>query len=93
MGLEFYLNALIDALKISMPYTVKISIIVLITMFIVNYIMNTGVMKKVSDLLSPILKRLKINPLSISSILACFFSPTVGYSILAAGLKENKINE
>jgi hypothetical protein len=62
-------------------------------MFIVNYIMNTGVMKKVSDLLSPILKRLKINPLSISSILACFFSPTVGYSILAEGLKENKINE
>ena len=55
--------------------------------------MNTGVMKKLSNLLSPILRKLRINPLSISSILTCFFSPTVGYSILAEGLKENKINE
>ncbi|WP_048202014.1 nucleoside recognition domain-containing protein [Methanocaldococcus bathoardescens] len=88
-----YIALLIESIKISAYYTIKVSIIVLTTVFIVNYIMNTGIMKKFSDLLSPILKRLKINPLSISSILACFFSPTVGYSILAEGLKENKINE
>ena len=88
-----YLTPLMESFKISFYYTIKISIIVLITMFIVNYIMNTDIMKKFSNFLSPILKRLKINPLSISSILTCFFSPTVGYSILAEGLKENKINE
>ncbi|ACV24947.1 nucleoside recognition domain-containing protein [Methanocaldococcus fervens] len=87
------MELLIESIKISAYYTIKISIIVLITMFIVNYIMNTGIMKKVSDFLSPILRKSKLNPLSISSILACFFSPTVGYSILAEGLKENKINE
>jgi len=88
-----YLTPLMESFKISFYYTIKISIIVLITMFIVNYIMNTDIMRKFSNFLSPILKRLKINPLSISSILTCFFSPTVGYSILAEGLKENKINE
>ncbi|MFU8653068.1 nucleoside recognition domain-containing protein [Methanotorris formicicus] len=88
-----YLTPLVESIKISAYYTIKISTIVLITVFVVNYIMNTGIMKKFSDLLSPILKKLKINPLSISSILACFFSPTVGYSILSEGLKENKINE
>ena len=88
-----YITPLIESIKISAYYTIKISIIVLTTVFIVNYIMNTGVMKKLSNLLSPILRKLRINPLSISSILTCFFSPTVGYSILAEGLKENKINE
>ncbi|MEO2117881.1 MAG: nucleoside recognition domain-containing protein [Methanocaldococcus sp.] len=92
MGVD-YITPLMESIKISAYYTIKISIIVLTTMFIINYIMNTGIMKKLSDVLSPILKRLKINPISISSILACFFSPTVGYSILAEGLKENKINE
>ena len=88
-----YITPLVESIKISAYYTIKISIIVLTTVFIVNYIMNTGVMKKLSNLLSPILRKLRINPLSISSILTCFFSPTVGYSILAEGLKENKINE
>ena len=88
-----YIAPLVESIKISAYYTIKISIIVLTTVFIVNYIMNTGVMKKLSNLLSPILRKLRINPLSISSILTCFFSPTVGYSILAEGLKENKINE
>ena len=88
-----YITPLLESIRISAYYTIKISIIVLTTVFIVNYIMNTGVMKKLSNLLSPILRKLRINPLSISSILTCFFSPTVGYSILAEGLKENKINE
>ncbi|XRO75251.1 nucleoside recognition domain-containing protein [Methanocaldococcus sp. 28A] len=88
-----YIALLVESFIISAYYSIKISIIVLITVFIVNYIMNIGIMKKFSEKLSPILKRLKINPISISSILTCFFSPTVGYSILAEGLKENKINE
>ncbi|CAB3287803.1 Nucleoside recognition domain protein [Methanocaldococcus lauensis] len=89
----YYIILLFECIETSLFYTIKISIVVLLTMFIVNYIMNIGTMKKLSDYLFPFLKRLKINPISISSILACFFSPTVGYSILAEGLKENKINE
>jgi hypothetical protein len=58
-----------------------------------NYIINTGIMKKFSELMEPFTRHLNINPFSISSILVCFFSPTVGYSILAEGLKDKKVNE
>ncbi|MCQ6254620.1 nucleoside recognition domain-containing protein [Methanocaldococcus sp.] len=89
----YYIMLLFECVKTSLYYTIKISIVVLLTMFIVNYIMNIGAMNKLSEYLFPFLKKLNINSISISSILACFFSPTVGYSILAEGLKENKITE
>jgi len=89
----FDINVVVSSAKISLIYTVKISIIVLISMFIMNYIINTGIMKKFSELMEPFTRHLNINPFSISSILVCFFSPTVGYSILAEGLKDKKVNE
>ena len=89
----FDVNIIMSSVKISLIYTIKISIIVLISMFIMNYIINTGIMKKFSELMEPLTKHLNMNPFSISSILVCFFSPTVGYSILAEGLKDEKLNE
>ncbi|WP_421077027.1 nucleoside recognition domain-containing protein [Methanothermococcus sp. Ax23] len=86
-------NIVMSSAKIALLYTMKISIIVLISMFVMNYIINTGIMKKFSELMEPITRHLNMNPLSISSILVCFFSPTVGYSILAEGLKDKKLNE
>ena len=84
---------IIDSLKISLLYTIKISIVVLISMFIMNYLINAGIMRKFSEVMEPFTRHLNINPFSISSILVCFFSPTVGYSILAEGLKDKKLNE
>lgn len=74
-------------------YTLKLSSVVLLTMFIMNCLINTGVMKKISDFLYPFTKHLKMNQLSLYSILSCFFSPTVGYSILAEGYKDQKVTE
>ncbi len=87
------IEVIISSVKISLIYTIKISIIVLISMFVMNYIINTGIMKKFSELMEPITRHLNMNPLSISSILVCFFSPSVGYSILAEGLKDKKLDE
>ena len=86
-------NIIIYSFKTSLTYTLKLSIIVLVSMFIMNYIINTGIMKRVSEIILPITKHLNINALSMSSILTCLFSPTVGYSILAEGLKNNKLSE
>jgi len=58
-----------------------------------DYLINSGIMEKILKRILPIIKHLNINPLSLSSILACLFSPTVGYSILAEGLRSNKISE
>ncbi len=91
--MSFDVNIVINSARISLIYTIKISIVVLISMFVMNYIINTGIMAKVSEIMEPFTKHLNINPFSISSILVCFFSPTVGYSILAEGLKDKKLNE
>ncbi|MBP2171738.1 nucleoside recognition domain-containing protein [Methanococcus voltae] len=90
---EFNILDLYESLISSIRYTISISIVVLSSMFIMNYLINTGVMKKLSDFLYPITKNLKMNQLSLYSIITCFFSPTVGYSILAEGLKDNKLTE
>ncbi|MBA2861020.1 nucleoside recognition domain-containing protein [Methanococcus maripaludis] len=77
----------------SATYTLKMASVVLLTMFVMNCLINMGVMKKVSDFLYPFTKHLKMNHLSMYSILSCFFSPTVGYSILAEGYKDQKVTE
>ncbi|UXM85194.1 hypothetical protein [Methanococcus aeolicus] len=88
----FDISIILNSLNISLIYTIKIGIIVLSSMFILNYIINTGIMKKFLELMKP-LNNLKINPLSLYSISICFFSPTVGYSILAEGLKDEKLTK
>lgn len=87
------LSIIINSLILSLKYTIKLSIIVLIIMFIVDVFINLGGLKFLEKIFSPILKRLDINPLLISSILACFLSPTVGYSILSELYKDKQISE
>ncbi|MBB6067535.1 nucleoside recognition domain-containing protein [Methanococcus maripaludis] len=82
-----------NSLLSAMIYTIKLSSIVLFTMFVMNCLINTGIMKKVSNFLYPFTKHLKMNQLSLYSILSCFFSPTVGYSILAEGYNDKKVTE
>jgi len=89
----YTIDILIISFKISLIYTVKVLSIVLPTIFIMDYLINSGIMEKILKRILPIIKHLNINPLSLSSILACLFSPTVGYSILAEGLRSNKISE
>jgi len=87
------IDILIISFKTSLIYTLKLISIVIPTIFIMNYLINSGILEKISKSILPITKHLNINSLALSTILACLFSPTVGYSILAEGLKSNKISE
>ncbi len=84
---------LLESLKISGIYTIKLLAIILPTIFIINFLINLGILSNISKLLSPLLKRVNINQVSTYSFLTCFLSPTVGYTILATGYKEGKVNE
>lgn len=86
-------DVLIISFKTSLIYTVKILSIVLPTLFVMDYLINSAIMEKILRKMLPFIKHWNINPISLSSIFACFFSPTVGYSILAEGLRSNKIDE
>ncbi|MCS3901182.1 nucleoside recognition domain-containing protein [Methanococcus voltae] len=77
----------------SLRYTLGISITIVITVFIMNYLINAGLMKKISEYLNPFTKKLGINEILTYSMLVCFFDPTVGYSLLADGIKDNKVSE
>ncbi|MCS3901181.1 hypothetical protein [Methanococcus voltae] len=90
---EFNIMDIFQSIIEAIKYTISIALVVLSSMFIMNYLINTGVMKKLSDFIYPITKNLKMNQLSLYSIITCFFSPTVGYSILAEGLKDEKLTE
>ncbi|MCS3922735.1 hypothetical protein M2325_001445 [Methanococcus voltae PS] len=88
-----YLEIFYSSAYSSLRYTLGISVTIIITVFIMNYLINAGLMKKISEYLSPFTKKLNINEIVTYSMLVCFFDPTVGYSLLADGLKDKKINE
>ena len=87
------MDIFLNSLKISLICTLKMLFIILPTIFLMNYLINSGVMERLLETLLPLVKHLNINPISLSSILACLLSPTVGYSILAEGLRSGKISE
>ncbi|MBA2863155.1 hypothetical protein HNP94_000155 [Methanococcus maripaludis] len=77
----------------SFLYTVRISVVVLLTIYIVNYFVNRGLLEKISDHASPVTKKLNLNSFLVSSILVSFFSPTVGYTMLADGIAEKELTQ
>ncbi|WP_048059237.1 nucleoside recognition domain-containing protein [Methanococcus vannielii] len=85
MILEIFYTSLIS--------TLKISLVVLSTIYIVNYFLNKGLLEKISNFLAPITEKLKLNSFLISSIMVSFLSPTVGYTLLSDGIKDNKLTE
>jgi len=82
-----------EALYGSISYTLRISAVVLLTIYVVNYLVNRGLLEKFSELMNPITKKLNLNSFLISSILVSFFSPTVGYTMLSDGIKEKELSE
>ena len=87
------LNIIITSFRTSLIYTVKVASVVLPTIFFMNYLINSGVMERILRRVLPFIEHLNINPISLSSLLTCLFSPTVGYSILAEGLRSGEIEE
>ncbi|WP_048058424.1 hypothetical protein [Methanococcus maripaludis] len=82
-----------EAFSSSFFYTVRISAVVLLTIYIVNYFVNNGLLEKISSYTYPITQKLNLNSFLVSSILVSFFSPTVGYTMLADGIAEKELTE
>ncbi|WP_459201407.1 nucleoside recognition domain-containing protein [Methanococcus sp. CF] len=82
-----------DSFYSSFLYTLRISAVVLLTIYIVNYFVSKGLLEKISRYTSPVTKKLNLNSFLVSSILVSFFSPTVGYTMLADGIDEKELTE
>ncbi|MBA2861541.1 hypothetical protein [Methanococcus maripaludis] len=84
---------LAEAFYSSFLYTLRISAVVLLTIYIVNYFVNKGLLEKISNRALPLTQKLNLNSFLVSSILISFFSPTVGYTMLADGITEKELTE
>jgi hypothetical protein len=74
-------------------YTVKIIPIIAIGIFVTNFAINTGLMKKLDWLIDPISSKVNISTISALSVVTCTFSTTAGYSMLTDGLNKKTISE
>jgi hypothetical protein len=74
-------------------YTVKIIPIIFIGIFVTNFAVNTGLMKKLDWLIDPISSKVNISTISALSVVTCTFSTTAGYSMLTDGLNKKTISE
>lgn len=74
-------------------YTLKVIPIIAIGIFVTNFAINTGFMKKLDWLIDPISSKVNISTISALSVVTCTFSTTAGYSMLTDGLNKKTISE
>jgi len=74
-------------------YTSRIIPIIAIGIFVTNFAVHTGLMKKLDWLIYPISSKANISTISALSVVTCTFSTTAGYSMLADGLNKKTISE
>ncbi|MFQ6072070.1 MAG: nucleoside recognition domain-containing protein, partial [Methanosarcinales archaeon] len=72
---------------------IKIVPIVTIGIFVANFLINTGIMKKLDKLIKPIASRANLSAISTLAVATCTFSSTAGFSMLSQGLNEKKVSE
>ncbi|HID27752.1 MAG TPA: hypothetical protein EYP22_08060 [Methanosarcinales archaeon] len=86
-------SIILESLQYSLKYTIKIVPIVTIGIFVANFLINTGIMKKLDKLIKPIASRANISAISTLAVATCTFSSTAGFSMLSEGLNEKKVSE
>ena len=74
-------------------YTARIIPIIAVGIFVTNFAVNTGLMKKLDWLIYPISSKANISTISALSVVTCTFSTTAGYSMLTDGLNKKTISE
>ena len=67
--------------------------IIALASYFVSYSINKGIMEKIALKIEPVLRRLNLDQITITSVAVCFISPTAAYSMLSQALKEGKIDE
>jgi len=67
--------------------------IIALASYLVSYSINRGMMEKIALKIEPILSRLNLDQITVTSVAVCFISPTAAYSMLSQALKERKIDE
>ena len=74
-------------------YVIKIVPIIAIGIFVTNFAVNLGLMKKFDWLIKPLSSGAGISTISALSVVTCTFSSTTGYSMLSQALDSKSISD
>ncbi len=67
--------------------------IIALASYLVSYSISRGIMERLAERISPVLSRLNLDQITVTSAAVCFVSPTAAYSMLSQALKEGRIDE
>lgn len=81
------------SLLYAIQYVIKIVPVIAIGIFITNFAVNLGLMKKFDGLIKPLSSRAKISATSALAVVTCTFSSTTGYSMLSQALDSKSISD
>ena len=81
------------SLLYAIHYVIKIVPVIAIGIFVTNFAVNLGLMKKFDGLIKPLSSRAKISATSALAVVTCTFSSTTGYSMLSQALDSKSISD
>ena len=81
------------SLLYAIHYVIKIVPVIAIGIFVTNFAVNLGLMKKFDRLTKPLSSRAGISATSALSVVTCTFSSTTGYSMLSQALDSKSVSE
>ncbi len=84
---------IIEAATSTLKFVLSTFPIILVASFATSQLIERGLMKRFSERIKPLLKRLNLGEVTVSSVAVCFVSATAAYSILSQALREKVIDE
>ncbi|WP_456330405.1 nucleoside recognition domain-containing protein [Archaeoglobus sp.] len=83
----------IEALNSTLRFVLLTFPVILVASFVTSQLIKRGLMEKFGEHIKPLLKRLNLGEVTVSSVAVCFVSATAAYSILSQALREEVIDE
>ncbi|MBW2635926.1 MAG: hypothetical protein JRC86_00095 [Deltaproteobacteria bacterium] len=81
------------SLLYAIHYVIKIVPVIAIGIFVTNFAVNLGLMKKFDGLIKPLSSRARISATSALAIVTCTFSSTTGHSMLSQAFDSKSISD
>ncbi|RLI84616.1 nucleoside recognition protein [Archaeoglobales archaeon] len=84
---------IIEAANSTLKFVLSTFPVILVASFATSQLIERGLMEKFSERIKPLLKRLNLSEVTVSSVAVCFVSATAAYSILSQALREKAIDD
>lgn len=81
------------AILSTLLFLLKTLPIVVVTIYLISYLIRKGYMERITLSIQPLLRRFGVSEIAVLSVATCFVSPTASYSLLSQAWREGKVDE